>query len=226
MKKILTAILICLLLLTGCKSDENTNINYSPYLNIANEYSEKFGEISKTESEYSGTYNATGLSYVNLIDLDNNGVKELIILSSEDEIEIYTIKDDEIELKGSFKLTSYKSSMAVLFSNANEKTYIISDSPLAHGIGIGLDIHELNDGVLNKVATFTKTTYLDGSETHMIDAVVVSEDEYDEKFNSFGDAENYTAHKITNMTNEEYDQLLSLVNETLTTLSKYENLII
>ncbi len=112
MNRVLTLILLCVLLLslTSCSDLEedglhdvfqvflnnaevssqsdasnNSNVNYSSYTQLLNEQLSKYGDIIIEEYNITDTfYNCAGLCYVNLIDLDNNGVLELITITVED----------------------------------------------------------------------------------------------------------------------------------------------
>ncbi len=217
MKKLLSVALLLSIILTGCKKEEEIKYtDYSPYSKIVNEYELEYGQMEKVTSELSGRYDAIGFAYANLIDLDNNGVLELIVIKGEEthEVEIYTLIDNEIEFQESFLLHE----VYAISSNENNEKYII----LSTEVGGKIEIYRFNTESLEGLATLNEYPVTLGQVgTYEIDGYEVSEDEYNEKLNSYGAPENYIKFKLVGITNEEYDELLNIMHKTKTTLSDY-----
>ncbi len=61
-------------------------IDYTPYANLVNTYFETYGELIVEQHYADGGINTAGFNYAELIDLDNNGVLELVLAGVSDDM--------------------------------------------------------------------------------------------------------------------------------------------
>ncbi len=117
-----------------------TDIDYSPYNEVINAYGLAYGEmVTPYSTKYTETYDSAGLCYMNLVDLDRNGILELILVAVEepstgtlnseistgvyadkyynDVVKIYTIYDFEgeqyLQYLGSTPLSDYEGPVSI-----------------------------------------------------------------------------------------------------------------
>ncbi len=78
---------------TENSATEDSKIDYTAYANLVNTYFDLYGELVVEQNYADGGLNTAGFNYTNLIDLDNDGVLELILAGVSDDMD--TIKNGE-----------------------------------------------------------------------------------------------------------------------------------
>ncbi len=238
--------------ITSENSTENNTsaqeIDYSPYSMLLNAYTLDYNISSLSASDYeiigmtlTPTYpeypeedmvDASGFCYANLIDLDGNGVLELVMiaydeqewnyqddsqdgkiqiteLQYQDVIKVYTIDpNDGLLLLGSLPLSylsmPVSSNYGIEYVVSGDKTYISHSEVWQMGNG-DIYYYGLTDGIFGIETHFSIT--IDGS--FFINDEEYTWEEFDEISSSYGES---ILHPIENL-NDIYLEELNLINE-------------
>ncbi len=72
--------------------------DYTPYADLVNEYFDTYGELVVEQNYADGERNTAGFNYAELVDLDNDGILELILSGVKDDMKIIDDAQSAIEL--------------------------------------------------------------------------------------------------------------------------------
>ncbi len=246
---------------TGENNTENNasvqEVDYSPYSMLLNSYNLDYNISSISASDYvitgmtlTPTYpdypedsmvDASGFCYANLIDLDGNGVLELVAiaydeqewdyqddsqdgkiqiteLKYQDVIKIYTIDpNDGLSLLGSLPLSNLSmpvsNNYGIEYVVSDDKTYISHSEIWQMGNG-DIYYYGLTDGFFGLETHFN----IDINGSYFINDEEYTWEEFDEISSSYGEN---IRHPIENL-NDTYLEELNLINEeTFSFLSDY-----
>ncbi len=158
----------------GNMAEEN-EIDYTPYANLVNTYFDVCGEFVVEQHYVDGGANTAGFNYAELIDLDNDGILELVLAGVSNNmnaiesgssaidlyfddtgtlkelVEIYTLSDNgEALLVSRHSFSSYGNGgveFGIEYAKGTEKTYILNSF---RSNDTTVTYYELSDGQLSE----------------------------------------------------------------------------
>ncbi len=232
-------------------------VDYSPYSMILNAYNLDYNSTNLSASDYmltgmtlTPTYpdypqedmvDASGFCYANLIDLDQNGVLELVVIAYDEQewnyqddslddkiqiteleyqnvIKVYTIDpSDGLSLLGSLPLTylsmPVSSNYGIEYVVSDDKTYISHSELWQMGNG-DIYYYGLTDGFFGLEVHFS----IDINGSYFINDEEYTWEEFDEISSSYGER---IQHPIENLNNIYLEELNLINDETFSFLSDY-----
>ncbi len=223
---------------------EEKEIDYTPYVNLVNTYFDVYGELVVEQNHADSDINTAGFNYAELIDLDNDGVLELILVGVLDDVnaiesglgavdlyfddtfnlkelvEIYTLSDTGVAvLLDKQTLSSYGNGgveFGVEYAKETENTYVLNSfrSDIER-----VTYYELSNGRLKESLSYELIYDYDNSEYIAVlndqkSDVTAIEDAVAAK----GEV---IVHRLSWLTQSELDELMARNEETFSFLEKY-----
>ncbi len=225
---------------------DNSEIDYSHYLKLVNAYNSIYGELTTEQIQEDGGANSAGFCYSNLIDLDNNGVLELVLMGVPyDEntlwdtgaldryydmqgkllplVNVYTIsQENELVKLGNFEPASHGNGgvrYGIEYSAKDDLVYLLESfrSDVEHATYYGMN----KDMELTEILNYEIVSDFDTSEVD----VTLNGDAYDGEElismlqNDYGDV---IFHPVSWLSNEELGELVNRNAQTYSFLSQYD----
>ncbi len=228
----------------GRESTKATNIDYSPYSAVLQAYELEYeGMQIKPQQDRGSLYDIGGFCYSHLIDLNHDGILELVLVGSPiifefdpmqppyseripgypDIVKIYSLTEDgKLQFVDGIPMTDYNthvsSHFAVEYVVAEDRTYILVETPSQHGQEEARYYsYDRGFSYLDKYYH----AYLESSTNTMkyeIEGTEHTEEEYRESRESIGTSE---VHLITNLNAGLVESLQMINRETKQFLDKH-----
>ncbi len=229
-------------------NDNSADPDYSQYSALVNAYKLDYEEIKFMDySEDSDLKDTGGFVYANLIDLDGNGVLELILIGAEDNltdayttaspfgtynlkypnvVDIYTLdNNNELKFAGDVPISVHQGpvslNQAVVYSTVGDDTYLVVENN--HSMfASDTTFYQLSDGLIKKTSEFTHHVEDTSDDvTFTIDGTEYTDEEYTQKKDEFGIYESYTAHPVNYLSDVYLEQLREVNQKTFDFLEDY-----